>query len=149
MMPRKEFLKSASGLLAVAVVSPLGILLEGCAASAFTIHAAIVGNTVVVPLTTLPDLTQPNSYVKVYVGTYDNPFILFSRDGGELWAVLSTCSHNGCEVRKLRTIFECPCHGSEYDLWGNVLRGPAPAPLESYAVRQFADRYEFQLEGQP
>jgi Rieske Fe-S protein len=149
MISRKEFLKSASGLLAGAVALPLGTLLEGCAASVFTTHAAVVENKVVIPLITLPDLTQPNSYAKVYVSKYGNPFILFSRDGGELWAVLSTCSHNGCEVRKLRTSFECPCHGSEYDLRGNVLRGPAPAPLESYPVRQFADRYEFQLEGQP
>jgi Rieske Fe-S protein len=149
MISRKEFLRSASGLLVGAVASPLGTLLEGCAASAFTIDAAVVENRVVIPLITLPDLTQPNSYAKVYVSAYGNPFILFSREGGELWAVLSTCSHKGCEVRKLRTIFECPCHGSEYDLQGNVLRGPAPAPLESYPVRQFADRYEFQLEGQP
>ena len=149
MMSRKEFLKSASGLLTVAAASPLGALLEGCTASAFTIHAAVVENKVVIPLTTLPDLTQPNSYAKVYVSQYGNPFIVFSREGGELWAVLSTCSHKGCEVRKLRTSFECPCHGSEYDLWGNVLRGPAPTSLESYPVLQFADRYEFQLEGQP
>ncbi len=148
MISRKEFLKSASGLLAGAVALPLGTLLEGCAASAFTIHATVIGNTVVIPLTTLPDLTQPNSYARVYVGTDDNPFILFARNGGELWAVLSTCSHNGCEVRKLRAGFECPCHGSEYDLQGNVLQGPASAPLESYPVQQFADRYEFQLEGQ-
>jgi len=149
MISRKEFLKSASGLLAFAAASPLTALLEGCVPPAFTIHAVVDENRVVIPSTTLPDLTQPNSYAKVYVSQYNNPFILFSREGGELWAVLSTCSHNGCEVRKLRTIFECPCHGSEYDLRGNVLRGPAPAALESYPVRQFADRYEFQLEGQP
>ena len=149
MITRKEFLKSASGLLAGVVASPLGTLLEGCAAPVFTTNASVVANRVVIPLKGMPDLTQSNSYAKVYVGEYGNPFILFIRDGGEIWAVLSTCSHNGCEVRKLRTLFECPCHGSEYDLGGKVLRGPAPDPLESYRVRQYADRYEFQLEGQP
>lgn len=33
----------------------------------------------------------------------------------------------------------CPCHGSEYDKTGAVLRGPAPRPLELAQVEVLPD----------
>jgi len=143
MMTRKQFLKSAS--IALAGVAPLSGVLSGCAPAAFSIHAQVLGNIVRVPLAGLPDLHRPDAYVKVYVERITNPFIVFASYGHEIVAVLSTCSHNGCEVRKLRTKFECPCHGSEYDLSGNVTRGPAPEPLQRFSVREVGDNLEFSL----
>jgi len=37
------------------------------------------------------------------------------------------CSHIGCGLRynKLENIYECPCHGSQYDTSGNLIGGPA------------------------
>ncbi len=38
----------------------------------------------------------------------------------------SHCSHLGCKIDKMAEgKLVCPCHGSEYDLSGNVLKGPA------------------------
>lgn len=38
----------------------------------------------------------------------------------------SHCSHLGCKIDKLANgKLVCPCHGSEYDLNGNVTKGPA------------------------
>ena len=146
MISRKQFLKSTSGALALVAAAPLTPLLEGCAPSAYAVNAQVSDNKVVIPVANLPDLSRPNSYAKVYVSEHANPFLLFFQENGEAVAVLSTCTHRGCEVRKLRTKFECPCHGSEYDLRGNVLKGPAPEPLEQYNVLQFPDRLEFQIE---
>ncbi len=144
-MDRKTFLKSATVAFVTASVVPLSLLAEGCTASAPTLHVSLVNKKAVVSLAQLPDLIQPNSYAKVYVEQYANPIILFAEVNGELRAVLSTCSHSGCEVKKRRTKFECPCHGSEYDLQGQVLRGPAPDPLETFQVQKLIDRIEISV----
>jgi Rieske Fe-S protein len=148
-MTRKEFLKSVSGTAAVFAAVPAVSILEGCASSGRVLDAELVDNKVIIPLSHFPDLSRPGDHIKVYVEPFPNPFFLFHQDNGELWAVLSTCSHRGCEVEKLMTGFECPCHGSEYDLRGLVRDGPAPAPLESYVVQKVGDRLEFVLEGAP
>jgi cytochrome b6-f complex iron-sulfur subunit len=46
-------------------------------------------------------------------------------------ALSSVCTHLGCITRfqpDSKTI-ACPCHGSRFDLNGDVLAGPAPRPL--------------------
>ena len=47
-------------------------------------------------------------------------------------AFSAVCSHLGCIVDwdSKTEQFLCPCHGSKYDVNGNVIGGPAPAPLE-------------------
>lgn len=60
-------------------------------------------------------------------------FIAHAEDG--FYAVSSVCTHLGCNVRRQGNGFECPCHGSRFDGQGNVLSGPAPRPLNWYALR--------------
>jgi Rieske Fe-S protein len=141
-MDRATFLKSLTAISATATVIPVSLLVAGCAASVPSLHVQLVNKKAIVPRAQLPDLSQPNSYAKVYVDQYANPIILFAEMSGKFRAVLSTCAHSGCEVNKLRTKFECPCHGSEYDLQGNVLKGPAPESLETFQVQEFTDRIE-------
>lgn len=52
-------------------------------------------------------------------------------------AVNPTCTHQGCLVdwKASRSAFVCPCHNSRFDLDGEVLRGPAARPLETYKVK--------------
>lgn len=139
-MDRKAFLQS----IVVAGCLPVSTLLEGCASSAQTLHVASMDNRVVLPLANVPGLDEPDAYAKLYVDQYANPIILFMQNGVPR-AVLSTCSHSGCEVRKLKAKFECPCHGSQYDLQGAVLKGPASEPLDTFEVKWDGDRLEFTL----
>ncbi|MGQ0480250.1 MAG: FAD-dependent oxidoreductase [Pseudonocardia sp.] len=54
------------------------------------------------------------------------------RDGdGGLHGVSMRCTHLGCLVRfnAAETSWDCPCHGSRFDVDGEVLEGPAVNPL--------------------
>jgi cytochrome b6-f complex iron-sulfur subunit len=46
-------------------------------------------------------------------------------------AISLVCTHLGCTVESKPEGFACPCHGSRFDLQGNVTRGPAGKPLNS------------------
>ena len=62
---------------------------------------------------------------------------VFIVSGSRGLTVLSaTCSHLGCLVNyhKEKGEFICPCHGGRYDLQGNNIAGPPPAPLARLPV---------------
>ena len=54
-------------------------------------------------------------------------------DGGFL-ALSRTCTHLGCSVPwvEKEMKFACPCHGSAFDITGNVIEAPAPRALDIY-----------------
>ena len=47
------------------------------------------------------------------------------------------CPHLGCAVPWCQSSqwFECPCHGSRYNRWGEWTAGPAPRGFDRYASR--------------
>ncbi|MFD9968624.1 FAD-dependent oxidoreductase [Streptomyces sp. NPDC059011] len=51
---------------------------------------------------------------------------------GRLHRLSARCTHLGCIVHfnDAETAWECPCHGSRFDVDGEVLQGPAVRPLE-------------------
>jgi cytochrome b6-f complex iron-sulfur subunit len=57
-------------------------------------------------------------------------------DGG-IYALSAVCTHLGCITRYVsdESAIACPCHGSRFDLEGNVTHGPAPRPLPWLEVR--------------
>jgi glycine/D-amino acid oxidase-like deaminating enzyme/nitrite reductase/ring-hydroxylating ferredoxin subunit len=56
--------------------------------------------------------------------------------GGRLHAVSPTCTHLGCHVtfNDAEKSWDCPCHGSRFDVDGKVLQGPAVDPLPPKTV---------------
>lgn len=59
------------------------------------------------------------------------------RDQDTIYALSTTCTHLGCTPNWLEgeKKFKCPCHGSGFRITGVNFEGPAPRPLERYAVR--------------
>lgn len=55
----------------------------------------------------------------------------FRDDDGTLHAVSPTCTHLGCRVsfNTAERSWDCPCHGSRFDVDGKVLQGPATKDL--------------------
>jgi cytochrome b6-f complex iron-sulfur subunit len=55
---------------------------------------------------------------------------------GKIYALSTTCTHLGCTPNWLEREqkFKCPCHGSGFYISGINFEGPAPRPLERWAV---------------
>lgn len=71
----------------------------------------------------------------------NSPGIIINTPQGELKAFTAICTHLACTVNydnETETI-HCPCHNGRFDLAGNVLSGPPPAPLEEYDVEISGD----------
>jgi len=64
----------------------------------------------------------------------DEKRVCIVREGDRVAAISTTCTHLGCIVAASATGFQCPCHGSQFDVDGNVTGGPAPKPLAWYNV---------------
>ena len=60
---------------------------------------------------------------------------LFNSDG-ELYALSLVCTHLGCTLSLTDQGLACPCHGSLFDLKGNVVKGPAERPLPKMRVEE-------------
>jgi cytochrome b6-f complex iron-sulfur subunit len=63
-------------------------------------------------------------------------FWLSNTDQG-VYAIYKVCTHLGCLYgwQPLTKRFECPCHGSKFQLNGTYIEGPAPRSLDRFVVR--------------
>jgi glycine/D-amino acid oxidase-like deaminating enzyme/nitrite reductase/ring-hydroxylating ferredoxin subunit len=63
------------------------------------------------------------------VGAYRDP-------ANRVHAVSNICTHMGCRLNwnNAETSWDCPCHGSRFDIDGSVLDGPAVTPLSQVHV---------------
>jgi glycine/D-amino acid oxidase-like deaminating enzyme/nitrite reductase/ring-hydroxylating ferredoxin subunit len=62
---------------------------------------------------------------------------VFRDDRGEIHAVSPICTHLGCQVEfnKAERTWDCPCHGSRFDVDGKAIHGPAVDDLALVAER--------------
>lgn len=65
----------------------------------------------------------------------------------QIYALKTVCTHLGCTPNWLEAEqkFKCPCHGSGFYKDGVNFEGPAPRPLERYAVR-LADDGQLEID---
>jgi Rieske Fe-S protein len=77
---------------------------------------------------------SPSSFTEGSPALIDGASAFIVRDSNGLYALSSICTHQGCQVSPNGSDFLCPCHQSEFDLNGNVVRGPARSPLVHYAL---------------
>jgi cytochrome b6-f complex iron-sulfur subunit len=91
-------------------------------------------------------LSEPPSKVKVgfpdefedgkVVERFKEQKIWVVKDQGVIYALSTTCTHLGCTPQWLEREqkFKCPCHGSGFYMSGINFEGPAPRPLERWAL---------------
>jgi Rieske Fe-S protein len=56
----------------------------------------------------------------------------FRTEDGFVHLVSAACSHLGCQLslNTAERTWDCPCHGSRFDIDGAVIHGPAVEDLE-------------------
>lgn len=61
---------------------------------------------------------------------------VFRDEKGKLHVVSAVCTHMGCinHWNEVEQSWDCPCHGSRFSIDGEVLEGPAYAPLNKVIV---------------
>lgn len=59
--------------------------------------------------------------------------IIPTKDGFE--AISLVCPHLGCVVLAKKDSFDCPCHGSRFNLDGSIIQGPASEPLRKLKLQ--------------
>jgi len=74
----------------------------------------------------------PNSVTAFVRGKF---YLVRLEDGGFL-SLSRTCTHLGCSVPWIEKEmkFACPCHGSAFDITGNIIEAPAPRALDIYPI---------------
>ncbi len=79
-------------------------------------------------------------------GLKGDPTYLVVQDNGLAdYGLNAVCTHLGCVVpwNNGENKFICPCHGSQYDSTGKVVRGPAPLSLALVHATVVDDKVSF------
>jgi cytochrome b6-f complex iron-sulfur subunit len=85
----------------------------------------------------LPDSLAPGQVETKYVSQFGVWIVRYEYEGQPMiYALKAVCTHLGCTPNWLEAEqkFKCPCHGSGFYKDGVNFEGPAPRPLERYAI---------------
>ena len=133
-MDRKEFLKNASAATALAF---FGLSIESCSSDSED---------------TTPTGGNPPSGSSITFNLNDSPFnalqqaggwllhpsenVLLVNVSGQISAFGSRCTHTGCtrDWTFPNNLFQCNCHGSQFNTNGEVVSGPASSALTRLTV---------------
>ncbi len=109
------------------------------AAAAYTTYEALrpLGTSAGGAKITVGDVSSFAEGTSTYVAT-GRFYVVNAKN--HLFALSQKCPHLGCKVPFCDSSgrFECPCHGSVYDLAGEYVGGPTPRGM---------DRYDLTLDG--
>ena len=91
----------------------------------------ISGNTVTINLSIQNALNTSGNWLLI-----ENAKTLVANVNGSFVALTSVCTHSGCDRNWTfgSNRFTCTCHGSVFDPSGQVLQGPANAPLTQFST---------------
>lgn len=95
-----------------------------------------------------PDALAPGQVETKYIAQFGVWVVKYEVEGQPMvYALKSVCTHLGCTPNWLEAEqkFKCPCHGSGFYKDGVNFEGPAPRPLERYAI-SLADDGQLQVD---
>jgi len=95
-----------------------------------------------------PDDFAPGQVATKFKAQFGIWVVRYEYDGAaQIYALKTVCTHLGCTPNWLEgeQKFKCPCHGSGFYKDGINFEGPAPRPLERYAIR-LADDGQLEID---
>lgn len=136
---RAPYTISRRGFLGGSAAVVLPVLCGGCTdrpGPPIVDLPAVANKKIAIPLNNFPDLVKPDGSIVGKASGYPNPIAIAQYSSGMFAAVDAICTHENCTVsyNALNVEFDCPCHGSTYEVTGSVIGGPAPRPLTTFPV---------------
>jgi len=144
---RREFFnKTIQGATIIAVPSILGTIIESCSTNSNpvsvsssnlqTIQATPKNNIISLNIDSSSPLSTAGNAVLLQ---YSSGNLLVDRSNQNTFNALSAiCTHQGCLITGYDSgnkNFVCPCHGSTFNLTGQVVKGPAQRALPQYQTQ--------------
>ena len=130
---RRDVLKG----LGVVIVG--GALLEACAQQGSSLSSANTskcGANLCIDLADAANaaLTKPDG--ALLIDSANDTIMVIRVSDATVIALSAICTHAGCSMDFVPAdhLINCPCHGSQFDEDGAVLRGPARRPLKTYVA---------------
>ncbi len=142
---RRSFLKSILGFAGLIGVGVVLSSIKIPVASKATVTTTTASGVPAGAIANIKTLKVGTPVYFQFPPSSDNRFpnMLLMNADGSLTALSILCTHICCECEFLPANNElfCPCHGSVFDMQGNVLQGPAGSPLPTVDVTVDANGY--------
>jgi Rieske Fe-S protein len=140
---RREFCLHACQLATLAGAASLVASCGGSPGSSTDIGSAlpVITGTRVNGVTTVNlDVNSPLNAVGglAFVQATGASFLVARTSQDACTALTTVCTHQSCTVQNVSgNVYTCPCHGSQFDPSGRVVRGPASSPLRQFSSALF------------
>jgi Rieske Fe-S protein len=124
----------------IASLVALGSLVEDCSSSPTspsgseqiaTVTGAVANNAVVVNVGSDSPLAAVGG--AALVQSVSGAFLVAHISQDAFNAMTAICTHEGCTINEFgSSLFQCECHGSQFNTSGGVVRGPATQSLKRF-----------------
>jgi Rieske Fe-S protein len=141
-MERRKFLETACKACLLTGAGMLISELTACSTSVNIIKVPISQNAVRLPVSGFANISMQ---ILRPEGWFYNIAVHKTEDG-HFEALLMECTHQRNQLIATGNGFQCPLHGSKFNLDGQVMKGPAEFPLKKFATGIDQDQVVIQLK---